>query len=426
MSEPLSPAEPRRISDTARLELMRLRIEDGIALDAIFQQVTETAARVLKVERAGVWLFIEQRTALRCVDLFEQSKGCHSSGATLQVCDFPQYFAALEQRKTLPAEVAQSDPRADELTETYLIPLGITSLLDAPIFVGGEMAGVICHEHTGQVREWSTEERDFAGSMADLLSIKIRAAEMVQVQEVLQHQSRQLADFRRLESLAELAAGVSHDFNNILTVILTYASRLTPETSPAQIAESAEQIVQSARSGTDMATELMAFARPSRKSVRVTRLGNVLREQLPILQTAVGPVHSLHIEFRTESGQVLIAPDQLRRVIMNLVTNARDAMPDGGEIKVTVDTLFDHHENGKSGRFEMISVIDHGSGIPPSILARIFDPFFTTKPRGMGTGLGLAVVKQIVERAGGFVRIETVVGGGSNFQIFLPLVTNES
>jgi signal transduction histidine kinase len=111
-------------------------------------------------------------------------------------------------------------------------------------------------------------------------------------------------------------------------------------------------------------------------------------------------------------------------VVLNLVVNARDAMPDGGMIDVTVDEVVDRDEDGKSGWFVLVAVSDSGVGIPPAVLPRIFDPFFTTKPRGQGTGLGLAAVQQIANYAGGFVRVETVVGQGSTFRVYLPRVSS--
>ena len=143
---------------TSPTGLTKLRIEDGIALETGFRRVTETAADLLNVERVGVWLLVDERRALRCVDLFERSKATHSAGITLHVGAFPEYFAALERRKTVPAEVALTDPRTAGLAYVHLTPLGITSMLDATIFVGGEAVGVVCHEHIGAPREWTTEQ----------------------------------------------------------------------------------------------------------------------------------------------------------------------------------------------------------------------------------------------------------------------------
>ncbi len=219
MPAPSLPTEPSRPADDARLALMKLRIKDGASLGPVFERVTEAAANVLDVERVGIWLLADERCLLQCVDLFERGKTVHSAGATMRVDEFPEYLAALGRRKTLPAENVVVDPRTTRLADAYLAPLGITSKLDAPIYVGGEVIGVLCHEHIGAPREWPTEQRDFAGSMADVLALKIRAAEAEDLRGGLQEQAAQLAESRRVGELIETAAGVAHDFNNVLGVL---------------------------------------------------------------------------------------------------------------------------------------------------------------------------------------------------------------
>ncbi len=425
MIESPSPTEPYRQVDLARLDVVKMRIEDGITLEAVFQRVTETAAATLNVERAGVWLLMDQRQALRCVDLFEQSKATHSTGATIQVTEFPEYFAALAQRKTLPAEVALTDPRTSALAEAYLTPLGIASLLDASIFLGGEMAGVICLEHIGLPREWSSEERDFVGSMADLLAKKMQAAEMEELRSALHTQAAQLAETRRIDSLADMAAGVAHDFNNALALILAGAELIARNPADeSTVVRQVQKITEASRQAAMLAKELMAFARPGPRSSRVIYPAEIVTAQHTLLQAAAGSRHQVDLDVRSAAGRVMIVPDQLERIVLNLVVNARDAMHDGGTIHVAVDEVVDRHEDGKIGRFVLIAVSDSGVGIPPAVLTRIFDPFFTTKPRGQGTGLGLAVVQQIASYAGGFVRVETAVDQGSTFRVYLPRVSS--
>ncbi len=417
--------QPQRSADIARLNLTKLRIEDGIALQEVFRQVTETSSTTLNVERVGVWLLVDQRRALRCVELFENSKATHSVGLTLQASDFPDYFSALEQRKTVPAEVAASDPRTSGLGDVYLAPLGITSMLDAPIFVGGEVIGVVCHEHVGPPREWTTEERDFAGSIADIVALKIRAAELEDAKVALRMQANQLSEVRRLDSLAEMAAGVAHDFKNILHVINVGARLILQAQTSAEVAEYARQISEAGDQGMSLAKELMGFARPGPRSSRVIRPAEVISAQLTLLQNAAGEQHPIYLDSKSAFGRVLIAPDQIDRLMLNLVMNARDAMPDGGAIRVALESVDELGEDNKRGRYFLIEVSDHGTGILPSVLPRIFDPFYTSKPRGQGTGLGLAVVNQIVSYAGGFIRIETVVGKGSSFRVYLPLASSQ-
>ncbi|MBS0660143.1 MAG: GAF domain-containing protein [Verrucomicrobia bacterium] len=412
---------PTRPADAARLTLSRFRVEDGVPLATVFERVTEESAEVLGVERVGVWLFVEERKALRCVNLFERSRREHSAGTTLQTQEFPAYFEALAQRKTVPAEDARHDARTGGLAEAYLEPLGIAALLDAPISLGGEIVGVLCHEHIGHPREWTTEERDFAGSMADLLALKMKAAELEELRATVQAQTAQLAEARHLSELAETAAGIAHDFNNILGVVLGNAELIRSDSAcPPHLAELTQQIVAAGRRGCALAAELTDFARPRRRASRMVRPAEVVAAQRPLLEKAAGERHTLEFELGSGADRVLIDPLQLERVVLNLVVNARDAMPGGGRIRVSVACRLERDEAGQTGHFVVISVADEGCGIAPHLRTRIFTPFFTTKPRGQGTGVGLAVVQQVTRYAGGFVRVESEEGRGSTFRVFLP------
>jgi signal transduction histidine kinase len=413
-----------RPADVARLQILRRRIEDGVRLEDLFREITETAAELLCVERAGIWLLVQQSTALRCIDLFEASRGHHSAGTTIHVADFPHYFEALEHRKTLPAEMAQTDPRTQELAESYLIPLGITSLLDAPILLGGELVGVICLEHIGPPREWSTEERDFAGSLADLLALKIKAAEVQEARLALQTQAEQLAETRRIHALAEMAAGIAHDFTHILATIIGAADLISGRLVTGEtLVQTARQISETGHRGVVLVRELLEYARPAPQSSRVICPAEELTALLSRLQAGVGSRHQVILDIQSARGRVLIAPDQLERAIQNLLSNARDAMPEGGPIRVTVDQL-EQLEEGRRVAYVRIQVIDQGEGMNEAIRERIFDPFFTTKPRGQGTGLGLAIVQQVTNYVGGRVRVLSELGVGSTFEMLLPCVSS--
>ncbi|MCS7271485.1 MAG: GAF domain-containing protein, partial [Gemmataceae bacterium] len=178
-----SPSEPPplrselRATEQARLAFSSIVEDSSLSLLQAFQRICEIAADTLEVERVGVWLLSEDRSQLRCVNLFERSRREHSVGPALNVADFPVYFAAIRERRALPCELVQSDPRALELRDSYLVPLGITSMLDAAIFRGEEVIGVVCHEHVGPPREWPTELRDFAMSVADAVAYRLKRAQ---------------------------------------------------------------------------------------------------------------------------------------------------------------------------------------------------------------------------------------------------------
>ncbi|AMV29203.1 Sensor protein ZraS [Gemmata sp. SH-PL17] len=418
MTTPLIP-EPSRATEVARLELARLSQSEP--LDAVFRRACELSAGALTVERVGVWLFIDDRTALRCANLFERGKNEHSAGAILRVEDFPNYFASLSIRKAVPVEVVGNEPWTADLAAKYLQPLGIGSILDAGIFLGGELTGVVCHEHVGRPREWTTEARDFVGSISDLLALRIQSAEVRELRAAFLTQDERAAAQDKAAALEQLAAGVAHDFRNLLSVFLGYGGLLSRRTDiPQDARKQAQDIVTAAEQGAALAKGLMDFARPKVAPPTVLDLSLVTAEFLPVLKAAVGSRHELRYSQPAELGQVFVEKDQFTRLLLNLALNASEAMPEGGTIKIRLAPVKLTGNPSYLGRFVLLEVSDTGGGIDDETRRRMFEPFFTTKKQG--TGLGLAIVRQVVDRVGGLIRVESVAGKGTTFRVFFPRV----
>ncbi len=411
--------------DDARLRIARISVAKKELLQ-VLRQVCEISARTLDVERVGIWFYAPEKSAIRCACLFEKSKAIFSEGAVLHAADFPAYFASLEVRKTIPAEHADFDPRTSELEASYLTPLNITSMIDAPIMVNGEVRGVVCHEQVGTTREWSTEERDFAGSVADLIALKIKGAELEQLRGLLRERETDRAALREHEAVARMAAGVAHDFKNFLTVVLTGAEQIlqmVPKESEA--AEVAQNILHTAERGIVITRDLMAIGRRQAARPKILQPAEVIGRFLHMLHKAVGQMHQIHFHAAPHVGRVLMDAAQLERLLLNLVLNARDAMTEGGAIHVSVaNEPSAGKKNPGAGRV-VVRVEDTGGGIAPGVLDKIFEPYFTTKTQGRGTGLGLTMVRQAVEHAGGELRVENHPGTGVAFVILLPRLAGE-
>ena len=168
---------------TLRLQnraLLKLAKSESLArgdLSSALREMTEISARILAAERVSVWFFSDDRSGIRCLDLYERTPGRHSQGQELTAADFPLYFRALEQDRTIAAHDARVDSRTREFQASYLIPLGIVSMLDVPVRVEGRMRGVVCHEHVGFPRRWTVREQNFAASIGDFVSLAIEASE---------------------------------------------------------------------------------------------------------------------------------------------------------------------------------------------------------------------------------------------------------
>ncbi len=193
----------RRQNETlVRLARSETRNRDDLA--AMLREITRASAHTLDVERVGVWLYDEDRTRIRCVDHYDRSTDRHREGGELAAADYPAYFKALEQERTIAAHDACHDPRTGELADAYLSALGITSLLDAPIRLGGRMIGVVCHEQVGAPRRWALEEQNFAGSIADIVSLALETWERQRAEQALRSAHNEL-ERRVRERTAELA-----------------------------------------------------------------------------------------------------------------------------------------------------------------------------------------------------------------------------
>ncbi|MEP7028040.1 MAG: ATP-binding protein [Candidatus Eisenbacteria bacterium] len=422
------PLEPgRSIYESARLRLARLRVEGGSSLRLVFQEATRLAATTLGIERVSIWLFVEGRRAIRCFELYETPSDQHSEGSILYRQDFPAYFEALETQRVIAASDALTHGATRDFRASYLEPLDIRSMLDAPIFQAGEVVGVVCHESVGHARDWSAEDCAFAGSVADSVALQVEAAARRDAEAALEEHEESLADVHKMEALGRLAAGVAHDFRNILSVVLGHARLIeSEETASPRVLEQAARIVAAADRGVELTRELLAFGREdTAEKPHATRVPEVLAKFTHVLTQTIGRRITLEIVPATTPGWVLISPSRLERVLLNLVTNARDAIPDAGTIRITVSEKRIAGGPGPSGIYVVLEVADSGKGMDSKTRRRIFEPFFTTKGEGQNSGLGLSIVYRIVEACGGFLHVDSAPERGTTISVYLPRVASQ-
>lgn len=153
----------------------------GDSLQATAKRITESLVEAIDVERASIWLYNDDQSAIECVDLYIRTKREHSADVVLKASDFPAYFKAVESQRTIAAVNAHTDPATSEFSEVYLRPLGINAMLDVPIWANGKMVGVVCHEHTGDFRNWTTDEETFAYIMGNIVGMTMEKLEAVEV-----------------------------------------------------------------------------------------------------------------------------------------------------------------------------------------------------------------------------------------------------
>ena len=227
---------------------------------------------------------------------------------------------------------------------------------------------------------------------------------------------------RELQALGRSAALIAHDFNNLLTVIIGNLERLAPWVRDDPRARRlAAEALQAAELGERMAEQLLAYLRRRRLEPRPVDVNALLTEMEDLLARLLGPAVELRLELAPDLRPALADPHQLERAILNLVLNARDAMPQGGVLSIaTANVDVRASEELAPGAYVRLAVRDTGTGMPPEVAKRAFEPFFTTKPRGAGTGLGLSMVHGFAHQSGGRVTIDSRPGRGTAVSVELP------
>jgi signal transduction histidine kinase len=233
---------------------------------------------------------------------------------------------------------------------------------------------------------------------------------------------QQLLQAQKLSSVGALASSVAHEFNNILTTIINYARLALRSPDPAARTQALEKILKGSQRAATIINSMLGFARNRSTQRELTDIVKLLEEVLILADKDLSK-HRIHVEKKYEGRpQACVVPGQIEQVLLNLVINARQAMPRGGHLRVEV------RENARTQMVEL-SVADSGVGIPADRLRLIFEPFYTTKEPDAnghgGTGLGLSVCRQIIEQHQGRIRVESLVGKGSTFTVKLPLRIEE-
>ncbi|MDJ0797052.1 MAG: ATP-binding protein [Calothrix sp. MO_167.B12] len=517
-------------------------------LQAALMEITAAAARTLRVQRVSIWLYNEDYSKVECVDVYDAITELHSSGGSLLKANYPSYFQALEVQRSMAVTDAVNDPRTRELWANYLSVLGISSLLDASIWLGGSLVGVVCHEHMGEFRQWQLEEENFAGSIADFVALAIEASERKAAQEALRQSE---AQFRAIFERSSIGIGLVDmrarivETNPVLSQMLGYSQeelcgkrftdiickqagdvelykkllwgmqeRLEMERQffrrdrrlvwtllnvslipnkhgkPKFFLAMVEDI--SKRKQTELqllASKEAAEAGSRAKSQFLATMSHELRTPLNAImglsqflqQEMVGNLNYKQQEYidciyrsgehllalindildlsKVEAGKeelslsklhiqdlcnyvistvrdralekglqlttkidtqadICIADDRrLKQMLLNLLTNAIKFTP-AGTVSLEVKKV-------KQGI--TFTVMDTGIGITTEQLQFLFTPFKQLDSRlnrqYEGTGLGLALTRKLARLHGGDVTLESTVGKGSRFTLFLPVIT---
>jgi len=311
-------------------------------------------------------------------------------------------------------------PPEAEAERELLTVQDIKALLAVPIMSQERgLIGFVGFDDVQRTRTWHEDDVRALRTACDLLASEFD-------RRLLEEQLRQA---QKMEAVGQLAGGVAHDFNNLLSVVVGHAALLLGQVSDdAESHAHALEIRRAAERASQLTRQLLAFSRKQILNPQVLDVGAVVRETEMMLSRVIGSRVSLRTEQHTSDAVVRADPVQVQQVLLNLVMNARDAMPGGGDVHLTVgatvltEPLTSPAGVVPAGDWVTLEVADTGEGMAPEILPRIFEPFFTTKADGLGTGLGLPTVYGIVQQSGGHVWVQSTPGLGTTFRLFLPRI----
>ena len=415
-------SQPRQAYEAASLRLARERVTDARPLREVLKEVTEIAATALRVKRVSIWFFVNEPRSIRCDYLYQPDRGEIYEGAILHACDFPVYFTMLESSRVVRFVDRDGDPMSEEFRSSYLAPLGITAMLDAPILQSGDIIGIVCHEHVGSAREWTEHECEFAASVGDIVARLYAEAERLRAESALEAHRAHLAELQQFGEMGRLAAGVAHDFNNVLNAVFAYAELLADSAGDVpHVNRLTAELASIADRGRALANNLMTLGRVNVQRACVFSPAEVLNVSLPLLRAAAGPRVRVETLVPTNVSRVVMDPVELERAILNLVVNARDAMPAGGVVTVELREESVGRSPESQSTFVVLEVSDTGVGMDAATRERMFETFFSTKGK-QGHGLGMSIVNQIITMAGGFIQVDSYPGQGTRIRLYLPLI----
>jgi signal transduction histidine kinase/ActR/RegA family two-component response regulator len=388
-------------------------------LDHFLQVSADALTRHLGLPMVGIWLVGSDPAIL---ELRAHARSAARPGAPPRLpLTQPELDRLRADRQPFVTSSLRGDRRADDLAGES--EPGFVAFLAHPLIVDGRVVGLA---GAYAARAFETAELSAFGLAAGDIAGGI---DRNRVEAALRESETQTRQLQKMEAVGQLAGGIAHDFNNLLTVIAgrTYLllSGLPPDHPHRKGIETIDKTAQRAAL---LTRQLLAFSRKQVLAPRVLDLNEVVGELKDILDRLIGETIDLAFDLAPGLGRAKLDQGQIEQVLVNLVVNARDAMPNGGRIvvetmNVDLDEAFLGPDGGGTpGAHVMVAVRDTGTGMDEQTRARIFEPFFTTKEVGKGTGLGLATVLGIVQQSGGRIRVDSQVGAGTTFRIYFPQV----
>ncbi len=343
------------------------------------------------------------------------------SGSEFQLEAGDKYIQSLKQMKALVVQDVALEPLLDSAREKIRMT-GAGAIIVVPLRHPRLEFGLVCCD-AAEPRHWREHEIATLTDMAEYLALAIRQAHAQQEHEGME---RQLRDSQKMEAVGRLVGGIAHDFNNLLTAMMIYCGLLSTSLGKAhRLHGHVDQIRQAGERGANLVAQLLALTKQQVLEPRIITISAVVEEMRDMLQRVIGEDVVLLTSCSADLRSTRVDAAQLEQVILNMAINARDAMPNGGQLSIESSNLELDDESAAqhqlpTGPYVQLRIADTGHGMDEKTMARIFDPFFTTKGQGKGTGLGLSTAYGIIKQHGGNISVVSEVGEGSAFTVLLP------
>lgn len=398
---------------------------DYLNLEHAIRSATEISANTIGASRVSVWLYTSDQRAIICKDLYIRDKGVHESGLLLQASEYPSYFKALNENRTLAITDARSSPETREFTNTYLEPLGITSMMDVPIRREGQIIGVVCHEHTGPIREWSLEEQDFAASISSTVSLALEADKRKKAELLLQAHLDELeviVDKRTAElksvnqELDSFSYSVSHDLRSPLRAINGFSKALM-EDYAEQLDTTAKDYLNrigvNASRMSQLIDDLLKLSRLNQESLNVKPI-NLSLIATSILDDLIANSPDRDVSINVHDTEMTTCdPDLIRVALQNLLDNAWKYTANTMNATIEFGMIHENFEN-------IYFVKDNGAGFDMDYASKLFGAFQRLHGKEFeGTGIGLATVQRVIHRHGGRIWADANIDTGATFYFTL-------
>jgi PAS domain S-box-containing protein len=439
----------RDITERKRMERLlqalneaALAIEIALTHEEIFAAVAEefkklgSLCMVFPTDESQSRLFTKYLSyETKALQAVEKLVGLQHEDFTIPVETVDPYRRVVREKRTVFIENAEDVVRQvlpeslGRLAGQIVKRLKVLRSIAAPLLVENEVIGVLSVQSDDLTEDDVPAITAFAHQMAAAWHKAQLMQDLQNSLEQLKRTQAQLLQAQKMEAIGQLAAGITHDFNNLLTPISGFAELLlgkAPEGSQQQ--EYLRQIKAAAERAAALTRQLRLFTRQARGKRRSLQLNNLAGETHSLLEHSLPKEITIELHLASELWAVEAEPSQISQVLMNLCVNACDAMPDGGTLTLKTGNVILDEEyarrilEARPGRYVRLSVSDTGWGMSPEVQARLFEPFFTTKGVGEGTGLGLSVVYGIVKGHDGFIQVYSQKGRGSTFHVYLPAI----